>query len=245
MYSDLAEAIILTTQQALDRVKFNLGQIRGLNTRIELNEDDVQQLIQMSLDELVDKVDTPSMLILPYSEIIDVSKYKISSIDMVMRAEVPYGVSGGVSLDPFYFSSSVLVGNVAGSANLNSILQLQASYAVRAMAQNTVQAELVYFHDLYHKTLTVSYSGTRPSAISILYRPEIQCVEDLPSNVWTSYLIRLATAHGKIIIGRIRAKYNVQGTPATVNSEILQEGLNELQALYEELRPLTGGRGAV
>ena len=235
----------MTTQQAIDRIKFNLGQIKGLQTRIELNEDDIQQLIAMSLDELVDKVDTPSALILPYSEVIDVSKYKISSIDFVTRAEVPYGVSGGVSLDPFYYSSSVLVGNTVGSANLNSILQLQAAYAVRSMVQNLVQAELIYFHDLYHKTLVVSYSGTKPNAITVLYRPEIQCVEDLPSNVWTSYLIRLATAHGKVIIGRIRAKYTVSGSPVTVNNEILAEGLSELTAIYEELRPLTGGRGAV
>ena len=115
------------------------------------------------------------MLILPYSEIIDVKKYKISSIDLVTRAEVPYGVSGGVSLDPFYLSSSVSVGGTAGSAgtaNLNGVLQMQASYAVRAMAQNTVQAELVYFHDLYKGTLMVSYSGVKPNAISILHRPE-------------------------------------------------------------------------
>ena len=112
----------MTTQQAIDRVKFRLGKIKGLNTRIELNDEDVGNLVQMALDELVDKVDTPSMLILPYSEIIVVKKYKISSIDLVTRAEVPYGVSGGVSLDPFYLSSSVSVGGTAGSAgtaNLN------------------------------------------------------------------------------------------------------------------------------
>ena len=157
----------MTTQQAIDRVKFRLGKIKGLNTRIELNDEDVGNLVQMALDELVDKVDTPSMLILPYSEIIDVKKYKISSIDLVTRAEVPYGVSGGVSLDPFYLSSSVSVGGTAGSAgtaNLNGVLQMQASYAVRAMAQNTVQAELVYFHDLYKGTLMVSYSGVKPNA---------------------------------------------------------------------------------
>ncbi len=235
----------MTTQQAIDRVKFRLGTIKGLNTRIELNDEDVGQLIQMSLDELVDKVDTPSMLILPYTEVIDVKKYKISSIDCVLRAEVPYGVSGGVSLDPFYLSASVSVSNNAGSvgsAALNGVLQLQASYAVRAMAQNTVQAELNYFQDLYKGTLMVSYSGVRPNAITILYRPIINCVEDLPSDVWTTYLIRLATAHGKVIIGRWRSKYSVPNAPFSVNSEILAEGLSELEKLYDELKPLTGSR---
>lgn len=232
----------MTTEEAIKRVKFRLGEIKGLDTHIELDEQDVGNLVQMSLDELVDKVDTPSLLILPYSEIIDVKKYKISSIDHVMRAEVPYGVSGGTSLDPFYLSTATAVGSSAGSATLNGVLQLQASYAVRAMAQNTVQAELIYFHDIYKQKLLVSYSGQKPNAISILYRPEIKCVEDLPTNVWTTYLIRLAVAHGKIIIGRWREKYTVAGSPVTVSSAILAEGLEELKAIYEELKPLTGAR---
>lgn len=233
----------MTTQLAIDRIKLNLGAIKGLGSKIELNEEDIQAILSMSLDELVDKVDTPSVLILPYQDVIDVSKYKIASVDCVLRAEVPYGVSGGVSLDPFYLSTAVAVGSQAGSANLNGVLQLQASYAVRAMAQNTVQAELQYFHDLYHKTLAVSYAGTRPNAITVLYRPEIQCVEDLPSNVWVTYLIRLATAHGKCIIGRWREKYSgVSGTPFTVGTAILQEGITELKEIYDELRGLTGGR---
>ena len=231
----------MTTQQAIERVQFRLGKIKGLNTRIELNEEDVGNLIQMALDELIDKVDTPSMLILPYSEVIDVKKYKISSIDFVMRAEVPYGIDAGVSLDPFYLSQSVSIGAGGGSgASLNGVLQMQASYAVRAMAQNTIQAELIHFHDMYKGTLMVSYSGVRPAYITILYRPIIQCVEDLPSDVWTTYLIRLATAHGKVIIGRWRAKYTVPNAPMTINNEILAEGLSELEKLYEELKPLTG-----
>lgn len=233
----------MTTQLAIERVKLNLGAMKGLNSKIELNEEDLGNIIQMSLDELVDKVDTPSALVLPYSDVIDVSKYKIASVDCVLRSEVPYGVSGGVSLDPFYLSTAVAVGSQAGSANLNGVLQLQASYAVRAMAQNTVQAELVYFHDLFHKTLAISYAGTRPNAVTILYRPEIQCVEDLPSNVWVTYLIRLATAHGKCIIGRWREKYSqVSGAAFSVGTAILQEGTTELKEIYDELKGLTGGR---
>lgn len=231
----------MTTQQAIDRIKFRLGSIKGLGTKIELNEQDLQELINIALDDLVEKVDSPSMLILPYSEIIDVSKYRIASIDFVTRAQAPYGVSEGVSLDPFYLSNSVMIKdtNVSAGASINSILQMQAAYAIRSMAQNTVQAELLYFHDIYNKTLMVSYAGSRPSAITILYRPIIECVEDLPSVMWTNYLIRLAVAHGKIILGRVRSKYEVAGSPVTVGKEILQEGLSELEKIYEELKGLS------
>lgn len=230
----------MTTAQAIERVKFRLGETSGMETKIELDDKDVNALIEMSMDELINRVDTPSMLILPYSEIIDVKKYKIASIDFITRAEVPYGVSDGVSLDPFYLSNSVMVGNNVAGASLSSVMQTQAMYAIRAMAQNTVQAELQYFHDLYKQTLMVSYAGSRPAYITILYRPDIKVVEDLPSAVWTQFLIRLATAHGKVIIGRIRAKYSPQGSPFTVNSEILAEGLSELEKIYEELSPLSG-----
>ena len=232
----------MTTKQAIDEIKFLLGQIKGLKSQIELNEDDVQQLLDLSIRELVEKIDTPSMITLPYSNVIDLSAYKIAKIDMVMRADTPYGTTEGLSYDPFYLSNSVAIGSqgAGGNGGLNSVLQMQAQYAIRAMAQNAVQAELIHFHDLYHKTLTVSYSGQRPRQITLLYRPAIQTIEDLPSPIWASYLIRLATAHGKIIIGRIRSKYTVSGAPVTVNAEILTEGTSELDKLYEELKTFTG-----
>ena len=46
----------MTTQLAIERVKLNLGAMKGLNSKIELNEEDLGNIIQMSLDELVDKV---------------------------------------------------------------------------------------------------------------------------------------------------------------------------------------------
>lgn len=223
-------------------IRFLLGQISGLSSKIELNDEDIQTLLHLSIRELVEKVDTPSMLTLPYSEVIDVSEYKIAKIDAVLRADTPYGTTEGLSYDPFYLSNSVSIGSqgAGGNGGLNSVLQMQAQYAIRAMAQNTVQAELIHFYDRYHKTLAISHSGQRPRAITLLYRPTIQAVEDLPSSIWESYLIRLATAHGKVVIGRLRSKYTVQGAPVTVNTEILAEGIAELEKLYEELKQFTG-----
>ena len=230
----------MTTSQAIAQIRFRLGQISGLKTRIELDEKDIQMLVEMAITDLVDRIDTPSLLILPFREIINLKPYKIASIDFVMRTETPYGVTDGVSLDPFFLSNSVLVGNNTMGASLTSVLQTQAQFAIRSMAQNTVMVELQKFHDLHNQTLTVSYSGSRPNAISIFYRPMIECMEDLPSSLWVGYAIRLAVAHGKIIIGRIRSKYQVAGSPVTLGAEILSEGTTELAALYEEFKNLSG-----
>ncbi len=232
----------MTTKAAIEEIKFRLGQIKGLQSQIELSTDDIQQLLSLSLRELVEKVDTPSMLIIPYQSVIDVSEYKIAKIDLIMRSNTPYGTTHGLTYDPFYISNTVSIGSqgASGQAGIHSVLQMQAQYAIRAMAQNVVQAELHHFHDLYNKKLYVSYSGQAPISLTILYRPEIQAVEDLPSPIWQSYLMRLAVAHGKVIIGRIRSKYSVSGAPVTVNSEILAEGLSELEKIYEELKQFTG-----
>lgn len=232
----------MTTDQAINQIKFLLGKINGLKTSIELNDEDIQTLLQLSIRELVERVDTPSVLFLQYQPVINVEKYKIAKIDAVLRTDTPYGTTEGLSYDPFYLSNSVAIGQqgVGGNGGLDSVLQMQAQYAIRAMAQNVVQAELVYFHDLYHNTLTVSYSGQRPHGITLLYRPVIQTIEDLPSPIWETFLIRLATAHGKVIIGRIRSKYAVAGSPVTINTDILAEGTTELEKLYEELKAFTG-----
>lgn len=241
----LSEVIKLTTDAAIQRVRLRLGQISGLNTKIELDDKDLLGVVSMALDELVEKIDTPSLMVLPYSDVIDLRGKKVASVDFVTRSEVPYGVTDGISLDPFYLSNSVRVGNSTAGASLSSVMQTQAMYAIRAMAQNTVQAELVHFHDLHKNTLMVSYSGSRPNAISIMYRPLVECVEDLPSQTWATLLIRLATAHAKIIIGRIRSKYTVAGSPVVVGTEILAEGLQELQSVYDELKPLSVGLGVL
>ena len=81
----------------------------------------------------------------------------------------------------------------------------------------------------------------RPNQITIIYKPIVEKVEDLPSDHWTNYLIRLATAHGRIIIGQLRVKYSVPNSPMSVNGEsMLDQGKEELQEIREELKSMRG-----
>lgn len=229
----------MTLTGVLDEIKLNLGVTSGFKTKIELNEKDLTAIVMSSLRELTTLMDTPMITTVAFQEIIDISNLKLASVVNIMRAEAPAGTLQGVSLDPFYLSG---VTNVVqpGTPNTHSVLQTQASYAIRSMAQRTVQEDLSWITDFYNKKLYVSFAGIRPRQITIIYKPIVESVEDLPSDYWTTFLIRLATAHGKIIIGRVRSKYAVSNVSYTVNDNILAEGLEELRAIREELKKVRG-----
>lgn len=228
----------MTLQAAIEEIKFKLGASSGMGIKLELNNKDLTMLVQSSLRQLTTYMDTPKFMTVPFEESIDISKLKLASVVNIMRSEAPAGVMQGVSLDPFYLSGITSV-QTDGNVSAHGIMQTQIQYAVRAMMQNTVQEDLSYMTDLYNQKLFVSYSGIRPTNITIIYKPIIDSVEDLPSDYWVNYLIRLAVAHGKIVIGEIRTKYSVPNSPMQVNgAETLTAGREELSTTLEELKAM-------
>lgn len=227
----------MTLKSVIQEVKIKLGAVSGLGTKLELNDKDLTMLVQASLRELTTLMDTPAFVTVPFSDVIDLSSLKIANVMHVMRAEAPAGVQQGVSLDPFYLSSVTAVQSNNRTVDTHSIMQTQIQYAIRAMMQNTVQEDLSIVTDLYNKKLYVSYSGIKPNQLTIIYKPIIESVEDLPSDYWTSYLVRLATAHGRIVIGEVRTKYSIANSPMSVNGqEMLAQGKDELTTILGELK---------
>lgn len=229
----------MTLPAAIDEIKFKLGSASGMGIKLELNNKDLTIIVQSSLRELTTYMDTPAFKTVPFQDAIDISDLKIASVINIMRAEAPAGVMQGVSLDPFYLSSVTAIKPGDGSTDAHGIMQTQIQYAIRAMMQNTVQEDLSYMTDLYNKKLYVSYSGIKPNQITIIYKPIIESIEDLPSDYWTTYLIRLALAHGRIIIGEIRTKYSITNSPMAVNgAEMLAQGREDLAQVLTELKSM-------
>ena len=233
-------------KSAIREVRLKLSGEGVVYNDLELGRSELTQIIEFSLRELTSCIDTPAEITVPFTDVIDLSGYKIDSVMWVCRAEPRTGsiVGGGIT-DPFYASSvSTKPGYNASAANYSAVLRTQLNYLVAAMAQNTVQSDLAYQTNYYNKTLKVTYSGVRPNEITIFYRPVIEKVEDLPSHYWYNYVIRLAIAHAKIIIGGFRSKYTISAAPFTVNAGIGEDGKAELQAIREELRNLARGLAA-
>ena len=229
-------------KSCLKEVKLKLGGSGLVYDELELGRSQLTQIIEASLRELTSKVDTPADITIPYQEVIDISKYNMDSIMWICRAEPRVGsVIGGGIADPFYASSiSSKPGNMAGP-NYSAVLRTQLNYLMTSMAQNTIQSDLAYFTNYYTKTLRVTYAGVRPNEITIFYRPIIKNIEDLPSHFWYDYVVRLAVAHSKIIIGQIRSKFTVNSAPITVNGNFLEEGKSELEKIREELSEIARG----
>ena len=233
----------MNMKTALKELKLKLGGEGIVYIDLELGRSELVQIINFSLRELISCIDTPASITIPYSDNINLSQYKIDSIMWVVRAEPKTGsiVGGGVT-DPFYASSiSTKPGINLGSSNYSAVLRTQLNFLITAMAQNTVQSDLAWQTNYYTKNLQVTYSGIRPNQITIFYRPIIESIEDLPSHYWYDYLIRLAVAHTKIILGEIRGKITVANSPITVNAGIGEDGKSELNKIKEELRDLARG----
>lgn len=233
----------MNMKSALKELRLKLGGEGIVNIDIELGRSELVQVINFSLRELISCIDTPASITVPYSDNIDLSQYKIDSIMWIVRAEPRVGsiIGGGVT-DPFYASSvSTKPGTNLGSTNYSAVLRTQLNYLMTAMAQNTVQSDLAWQTNYYTKNLQVTYSGMRPNQITIFYRPIIESVEDLPSNYWCNYLMRLAVAHTKIILGEIRGKISVPNAPITINAGIGEDGKAELNQIRTELQDLARG----
>lgn len=227
----------------LNEIKLKLGGSGIVYNDLELGKAQLTQIVEFSLRELTSYVDVPAEVTVLYKDIIDLSKYKIDSVMWVCRAEPrPGSLVGGGIADPFYASAlSTKPGVSLAGPNYSAVLRTQLNYLITSMAQNIIQTDLAYQVDYYKKTMKVTYSGMRPNEITIFYRPIIENVEDLPSHYWYNYLVRMAVAYAKIIIGEIRSKYTVNSAPITVNTQILEDGKAELNAVRDELKDL--GRG--
>lgn len=236
----------MTLKSALKELKLKLGGLGIVNIDLELGKSELTTILECSLRELVNFIDVPAEITIPYQEVIDLKKLKIDSIMWVCRAEPGQGsISGAGMTDPFYSSTvAVTPGKNMAAGTYATILRTQFQFLVAKMAQNTIQTDLVYQTDYYNKTLKVSYAGMRPSEITIYYRPIIENIEDLPTYFWYDYLMRLALAHSKIILGEIRGKYAVNGSPFSVNADIGAQGQAELTKIREELDSLPKGLGA-
>lgn len=233
----------MNLKSAIKEVKLKLGGEGIVYNDLELGRSQFSQIVQYSLRELSSTIDVPAEVTVPYQDVIDLSKYKIDSIFWIVRAEPKLGsVPGAGVTDPFYASSIAIANNYnRAGATYSAVLRTQLNYLMASMAQNTIQSDLAWQTNYYAKTLKVTYSGIRPNELTIFYRPIIDHVEDLPSRFWYDYVIRLAVAHSKIIIGQIRSKFTVNSAPIQVNGDILADGKAELEQIRTELREICRG----
>lgn len=132
--------------------------------------------------------------------------------------------------------------------NLSNYVLNYLAYNTLLQMKNTLSTEMDFKeilhdrgHDLKNPTdkhlLYVNSSYDRPVYITIEYVPAYTDVEQITSDYWVDILKRLAVAHVKIALGRIRSKYTQSNALWGLDgATLLQEGNEELKELREILR---------
>lgn len=189
-----------------------------------------------------------SLITIPFSRCIDLSDLhddsgnlvKISSVSRIYRSkgfvDNASTTNPNVATDPMYASQWQLLSGTGNLYNFQSYVYDYAAWNTLLQIRNTVSTDLAFRYDKASNKLYINVASNNPTNITIEYVPRYDTVDEVVSDYWIDILIKLAVAITKITLGRIRSRY-VQSNALWQNDvNILQEGLDEYNALQSYLQ---------
>lgn len=223
-----------------DEIKLKLT---GNVLDLELDDATLDSLINSSLREIQRYIDTTKIVTVPYKACIDMSDYNINSVSRVYRAK-GYGVGESntgeaISYDPMYMGMWQMM---SGNGNLYNIEDWTYNYAAWNTAlqtRNTLSTDLIFRFDRTDNKLYINCGFDHPENITIEYVPRYNDVSEIKSDFWIDMLINLAIAQAKVTVGRIRSRFTQTNALWTQDTNILQEGLDELADLRDRMKQAT------
>ena len=145
-------------------------------------------------------------------------------------------MNGVEYVDPMYAAQWQILAGTGSLQNFQGYMDNYAAYQTILQLRNTIGTDLAFYYDVVKEQLTINVTAGIPDYISIEYLPHYKSVEEIVSDYWIDKLIRLATANGKIALGRIRTRYSSSSPLMQMDGEtMLAEGNQELQQLREEM----------
>lgn len=232
--------IVIDIQAYRDEIKLKLT---GNVLDLELDDSTLDSLINSSLREIQRYIDTTKMVTVPYQACIDMSEYNVSSVSRVFRSE-GYGVgeSGtgkAINYDPMYMGMWQMM---SGNGNLYNISDWSYNYAAwntSLQIRNTLSTDLLFIYDKTGNKLYINCGFDHPQNITIEYVPRFNDVSEITSDFWIDMLINLAIAQAKVTVGRIRSRFTQSNALWEQDTNILQEGLDELADLRDRMKEAT------
>lgn len=238
-----------TRQEYIDYVKFI---VTGGRTHLEIPDETIGKYVDFSLQELRRYLDETQTITVPFAKTIDLTGFPVSSVIKVYRTEGYTGDnSEGITtsdIDPMYAQQWMAFSSGGTMYNLNNFVLNYLAYNTLLQMKSTLSTEL-NFREILHDRgrdpknptdkhlLYINSSYDTPTAITIEYVPAYDSVEQVTSDYWVDILKRLAVAHVKVALGRIRSKYTQNNALWSLDGEtMLQEGNEELKELRETLR---------
>ena len=208
---------------------------------LELNDDALDGCINSAFRQVQRYIDSTKLITIPYSGAIDLSKHEVSSVSRVFRAEgYAWGNSNpdaSGSYDPMYMASwQMMSGANSLAQGISEWAQNYAAFNTSLQIRNTLSTDLIFRYDKHTNLLYINCSFDKPQMITVEYVPRYASVDQVVSDFWIDILMRLSLAICKQVIGRIRKKYTQSNALWALDTDILQEGLEEEKELQELMR---------
>ncbi len=208
-------------------VKYIERQLGGQVLDLELTPNDIKDIIDDSFMEVKHYIEDIYTVTVPFSDCIDLSKYNVHSVESVMRAQDSLTTG-----QPFPIPAMTLVSNITGSYNLDGYVN--ALLTKRNL--NIISTDMEFHWDGPNKKLYVVANPSKPSQVTIKFKPEYYSVEDIHEDYWDTQIRKLALGQCKIAIGRIRSKYTSNSAKFQLDGNtLLQEGTQEVQEVRQRL----------
>ena len=205
---------------------------------LELSDDSIKQCINAALFQVQRHIDSTMLVTIPYKQCIDLSDKGVNSVSRVFRSEGYMANNTDDSFgDPMYMASWQMMSGAGtgGIANMNTWAQNYAAYNTALQIRNTMSTDLIFRFDKHTNYLYINCGFDRPQYITIEFVPQYTDVSQIVSDFWIDILLRLSVAICKQAIGRIRKKFTQSNALWTLDTDILQEGIDEENAIRDKM----------
>lgn len=218
-------------------------QLTGCVMSLELSDESLTKIVNMSLREIQRYIDTIAVITVPFEKCIDLSNYHVSAVIGVRRAVGELANDskpGSTVMDPLYMTRWQILSRNGNISNVQDYVYNYASWSTIQQMENTTSTDLANYYDKINNKLYVNVNSNYPERITILYVPRFDDVSQIVSDFWNDILVRLAVANAKCVVGRVRSKFKQSNALWTMDGDaLLAEGTDELKTLRQELKDST------
>lgn len=223
-------------QSYVDEIKLK---ITGGVLDLEIEDSVIQQIITSAMRELQRYICSTKIVTLPYTKCINMKDYKVNAITRVYRANGIDSITNGTT-DPMSISMWQIYGGTSGLYNMQDAVYNYAAYNTMQQISNTLSTDLSWYYEDAENNLYINTTLDSGTSVTVEYVPRYDNVEEITSDYWVDFLMRLSTALTKVAVGRIRSRFTQSNALWTQDGEtLLAEGQQELAEIRAYLQKNT------
>ena len=131
-----------------------------------------------------------------------------------------------------------MYGGANGLFNMRDAMYNYGAYSTMQQIANTLSTDLSWYFEDAEKKLYINTTLDTTESISIEYVPRYDSVEEITSDYWVDFLMRLSKALTKVTLARIRGRFSQSNALWGQDAETLlaegQQELNDIRAYLQK-----------